>query len=192
MRISDGVLPGIGNQLGHGVHGYGRMYDQHRAALRDDRQRPQIRLRVEGQMLVKRRVRRQRRVERDQQCVSVRRRAGDELRRKIAACAGSVVHHECLLEIGRQIVRHGPRDEIVRAACRPVDDDLDRSLRIGLRRGSARGGDDAAGCRDRHQHRFSRGHTELRHSQSGPSCVVCGCNVPLSGVAEKFYFPASR
>ena len=133
MRIGHRLLLRVGDELGHRVDRDGRVHDQRVAGRRHDRDEPEVRERVEGRFLVEARIHRERRAERREQGVAVGRRLGDELGGDIAGSAGTRVDQKGLLERWRELVRNRAGDEIERRAGDAGDDDLDRSLRVGLR-----------------------------------------------------------
>jgi hypothetical protein len=73
-----------------------------------------------------------------QKCVPVRRRSHDELCADIGACAGLIFNDDGLTEPLRQLLAHEARDDVGRNASGIWDDDVHRTVRIGLRTHAAR------------------------------------------------------
>ena len=84
----------------------------------DDRNRPEVLVRIEGQLLVEARIDGQRRAEHQSQRVSVGRSSGDDFGPDVAARARSILDHEWLLEADRQLVGDVPARRC-RSARRP-------------------------------------------------------------------------
>ena len=101
------------------------MYDQHIAARGDDRNRSEVLIWIEGQLLMEARVHGQGGVEHEPERVSVRRRLSDNVRPYIAAYARPILDHERLFETDRQLVGNRPRDDVAWPTGIKRDDELD-------------------------------------------------------------------
>ena len=176
--IGDGLLPcggglRVGDELRHRIDRNGRVHDQHVAGRGDDRDQPEVLVRIEGQLLVEARIHGQRRAEHQPQRVSVGRSPGDDFGADIAARARPILDHERLLEADRQLVGDGPRDDVEWPAGRIRHDQLDQAVGIGLLGG---GTDRPRAAPERHAGEENSG--KMRGSFRDHACLRrCGSTV---------------
>ena len=97
-------------------------------------EKSEVRVRVEWELVVEARIHGECRAERYEERVPVGSGPRNGFGAQIAGGARPVLYDKSLPETCRQFVREGARQEIERDASKPGHDDLDRPLRIRLRR----------------------------------------------------------
>ena len=122
----------IGDEIDERVHRQRRRDREHRRRVRDQRDRLEIGLRLERELLVERWIGGETDA-RDQQGVSVGLGADRGQRAEIGVRAGTVEHDERLAETLAEPVADQPRQQLGPAAGRERNDDLHRPGRIVLR-----------------------------------------------------------
>ena len=127
------IVLGVFDQVGHRVHRQRRIDHQHQRVARHQRHHRQVLQRIVGELLIERRVDRERAARREQQRVTVRRGLRDGRGRCRGAGARAVLHDEGLAEPLGELLRHQPADDINRSTCGERHYDGDLARRIVLR-----------------------------------------------------------
>ena len=117
---------GVRDQFVDGACREGRISDKHERDRGQHAHRLQVLQRIEGHLRIETGIGCERARRADAQGVAVRRRLGHNAEADVAACAGSVIHHDLLAEIFGQ-PRHDHAHHCISAATgRKSDDDVDR------------------------------------------------------------------